>query len=49
MLKIINVNPIVNNTVEIDHHVPFTVNVDEKNVCNEKKSIGGRVILIIHY
>ena len=37
MLKIINVNPIVNNTVEIDYHVPFTVNVDEKNVCNEKK------------
>ena len=30
MLKIINVNPIVNNTVEIDYYVPFTVNVDEK-------------------
>ena len=37
MLKIININPIVNNTVEIDYHVPFTVNVDEKNVFNEKK------------
>lgn len=49
MLKIINVNPIVNNTVEIDYYVPFTVNVDEKNVFNEKKSIGERVILIIHY